>query len=133
MFMATALAAVSLVACGEKNEPAPARPSIALEGLDITQVHEITGDPMTVKVNVAAEAGIKTFAIRISSPLLTEELLGAIGLSTEMELTEPAFGRHVGGALESGFPRRGRGDGGNAALVRHIGVHTPYQAALQRA
>lgn len=104
MFMATALAAVSLVACGEKNEPAPARPSIALEGLDITQVHEITGDPMTVKVNVAAEAGIKTFAIRISSPLLTEELLGAIGLSTEMELTAPASDDMSAALSNLGFP-----------------------------
>ena len=88
--MVTALAAVSLVSCGKKDAPTPAGPTIALEGLDITQVHEITGEPMTVKVNVKADAGIKTFAIRITSPLLTEELLSGIGLSAEMELTAPA-------------------------------------------
>lgn len=83
--MVTALAAVSLASCGKKDAPTPAGPTIALEGLDITQVHEITGEPMTVKVNVKADAGIKTFAIRITSPLLTEELLSGIGLSAEME------------------------------------------------
>lgn len=58
--MVTALAAVSLASCGKKDAPTPAGPTIALEGLDITQVHEITGEPMTVKVNVKADAGIKT-------------------------------------------------------------------------
>lgn len=104
MILATAVAAVSLVACNKKDTPMPAGPSVALEGLDITQVHEITGEAMTVKVNVAAEAGIKTFAVKISSPLLTEELLGAIGLSTEMELTAPASDDMSAALADLGFP-----------------------------
>lgn len=104
MILATAVAAVSLVACNEKDTPTPSGPSITLDGLDITQVHEITGEAMTVKVNVAAEAGIKTFAVKISSPLLTEELLGAIGLSTEMELTAPASDDMSAALADLGFP-----------------------------
>lgn len=102
--MVTALAAVSLVSCGKKDAPTPAGPTIALEGLDITQVHEITGEPMTVKVNVKADAGIKTFAIRITSPLLTEELLSGIGLSAEMELTAPANDDMSQALAMLGFP-----------------------------
>lgn len=102
--MVTALAAVSLVSCGKKDAPTPAGPTIALEGLDITQVHEITGEPMTVKVNVKADAGIKTFAIRITSPLLTEDLLSGIGLSAEMELTAPANDDMSQALAMLGFP-----------------------------
>lgn len=59
---------------------------------------------MTVKVNVKAEAGIKTFAIKITSPLLTEELLSAIGLSTQMELTAPASEDMAAALSDLGFP-----------------------------
>ena len=46
---------------------------------------------MTVKVECSRPTpAIKTFAIRITSPLLTEDLLSGIGLSAEMELTAPA-------------------------------------------
>ena len=102
--MATALAAATLMACSDNSTPAPAGPSITLEGLDITQVHEITGDPMTVKVNVAAEAGIKAFSVKITSPLLTDELLGAIGLATQMELTSPADDDMAAALKDLGFP-----------------------------
>lgn len=101
---ATVLTAATLMACSDNSTPAPAGPSITLEGLDITQVHEITGDPMTVKVNVAAEAGIKTFSVKITSPLLTDELLGAIGLATQMELTSPADDDMAAALKDLGFP-----------------------------
>lgn len=101
---ATAVAALSLVACNNNDTPAPAGPSISLDGMDITQVHEITGDPMTVKVDVKAEGGIEKFSVKISSPLLTDELLGAIGLSTEMELTAPASDDMSAALADLGFP-----------------------------
>ena len=101
---ASVLTAATLMACSDNSTPAPAGPSITLEGLDITQVHEITGDPMTVKVNVAAEAGIKAFSVKITSPLLTDELLGAIGLATQMELTSPADDDMAAALKDLGFP-----------------------------
>ena len=103
--MFAAAAAVCLASCGGNDEPyVPSAPAIVMQGGDIDAVHEITGDPVTVKVDVTAEAGIKTFSIDIESPLLTDELLGGLGLAASMELTAPAGAEMAEALADLGFP-----------------------------
>ena len=90
-YAVAAFAVLSLASCGKEDDPkTPSAPTIVMEGLNIDEVHEITGADMKVKVDVTAEGGIDKFAVKIESPLLTNDLLAEIGLAAEMELTAPA-------------------------------------------
>lgn len=104
-YAVAAFAVLSLASCGKEDDPkTPSAPTIVMEGLNIDEVHEITGADMKVKVDVTAEGGIDKFAVKIESPLLTDDLLAEIGLAAEMELTAPA-GIAMSEALKSlGFP-----------------------------
>lgn len=105
MMAAIFAASASLFAGCDKDDPAdkmPAVPTIALEDADIDAVHEIV-DGIKVKVNVASPGKIADFAIKIESPVLTEALLGSLGLSTEMNLVT-ATGAMADGLKGLGFP-----------------------------
>ena len=75
-YAVTVFAALSMAACGKEDNPStPSAPTIAMDGENIDEVHEITGAPMKVKVDVTAEGGIDKFSVKIESPILTDELL----------------------------------------------------------
>lgn len=87
---------------GEGVKPVPA-PQIKMVGADIDAVHEIE-EGMSVKVAVTAPAGIETFGIKITSPALSDMLLGAVGLASEMDLVNPATEAMAGALKDFGFP-----------------------------
>lgn len=78
-------------------------PSITWEGKDINAVHEIT-DPMSILINIAIPGAIEKLELQIESPALTPELLGMVGLATQMDLTNPASPAMEEGLKELGLP-----------------------------
>ena len=100
-----AFAALLQVACDNNDDPdVPSAPTIVMEGLNIDDVHEITGDPMTVKVDVTVDGGIDKFSVKIESPMLTNDLLAEMGLAADMELTAPASTAMSEALKALGFP-----------------------------
>lgn len=78
-------------------------PSIMWEGKDINAVHEIT-DPMSVQIKIAIPGAIEKLELKIESPALTPELLGMVGLATQMDLTSPASPAMEQALKELGLP-----------------------------
>ncbi len=104
-YAVTVFAALSMAACGKEDNPStPSAPTIAMDGANIDEVHEITGAPMKVKVDVTAEGGIDKFSVKIESPILTDELLAEMGLAAQMELTAPADIAMSEALTKLGFP-----------------------------
>ena len=128
--MAMAMMAALFVACGDDGTddetPPPAVPTIALDGGDIDQPQEIT-NPMSVKIGVTAPGAIAGFTVTIDSPALTDEMLAAVGLATELNLVNPGSMAEALGAL--GFPS-GEAVSGKTALTFDISALVPMIAAI---
>lgn len=128
--MAMAMMAALFVACGDDGTddetPPPAVPTIALDGGDIDQPQEIT-NPMSVKVSVTAPGAIAGFTVTIDSPALTDEMLAAVGLATELNLVNPGSMAEALGAL--GFPS-GEAVSGKTALTFDISALVPMIAQI---
>ena len=80
------------VGCSDKKKsdgnPGSA-PVITLEGGDISQPQEIV-QHMTARILISAPGRIKDFTVKIDSPALTDELLGALNLSTTLDMANPS-------------------------------------------
>ncbi len=78
--------------CSDKKEsdgkPGSA-PVITLEGGDISRPQEIVQD-MTARILISAPERIRDFTVKIDSPALTDELLGALHLSTTLDMAHPS-------------------------------------------
>lgn len=107
--MATAMTvgAASLVGCSDddkdEEKKGPDAPALVLKGGDIKAVHEIE-PTMSVVVEVTAPAGISGFTVKIESPILTGEILGALDLAEEMNLVSPATDKMAESLEMLGFP-----------------------------
>lgn len=64
-------------------------PVITLEGGDISQSQEIV-QGMTARILISAPERIRDFTVKIDSPALTDELLGALHLSTTLDMAHPS-------------------------------------------
>lgn len=99
-------AATMLAGCGESNnvdDQTPDAPVIKLVEGDIDAVQPILPE-MTVKIRVTAPGGIAGLSIDIDSPALTQELLGSLGLATQMDLVSPATEQMAAALAEIGLP-----------------------------
>lgn len=67
-------------------DPSYAAPTIVGDGFDI---EGILTDPTVVKVNITAEAGIQNLFVTIDSPILSGDLLGAVGLESTFDMANP--------------------------------------------
>ncbi|MEG2772216.1 MAG: hypothetical protein RR960_07725, partial [Alistipes sp.] len=81
---------------------APAAPTAAWVGHDFTQRYEIT-PTLKVPIVINAQAGIQSFMIDITSPIL-EPLLGGMNLDKHMDLIHPATPEMAGMLGGLGFP-----------------------------
>ncbi|MEG2772317.1 MAG: DUF4493 domain-containing protein [Alistipes sp.] len=72
-------------------------------GYDLSVRHTITPD-MTAVVNVSAKEGIAGFSVDIISDILTPEILNMVGLSTHLDLVNPASPEMGEMLKQLGFP-----------------------------
>ena len=109
--------------CSNKKEsdgkPGSA-PVITLEGGDISQPQEIVQD-MTARILISAPERIRDFTVKIDSPALTDELLGALHLSTTLDMAHPS--EEAAAALppprQPGHEKAHRHGGGRREKGRH--------------
>lgn len=66
--------------------PSYAAPTIVGRGFNLGST---LTDPTTVQVDITAEAGIANLIVTIDSPILSDELLGVVGLEKTFDLANP--------------------------------------------
>lgn len=103
-------------------------PQIVWQGNPDFARQEIT-DPMTVDVDFTSDYGFQSFTVDIVSPVLTEEVLGLLSLTSHLDLINPANAEQAATLRSLGFPTGDQVLGRNRASFS-IGTLVPYIMGL---
>lgn len=111
-----------------------AKPTVAWQGHDLTQRHEIFGGE-TIDIDITAEAGIQSLVVEIISEKLTPEELLSVGIPAVFDLCNvPAAGSNSPeevAAILSGFGFPVNEEVAGKTVLPTISI-TPFVALMQQ-